>query len=332
MTAATTRWSTPPVLMRVLAVLAVIGQGGIAVTGAVVRVTGSGLGCPTWPECFPGSLVPTPNPRVATLHQWVEFSNRMLTIALVIVVAACVIAALFVRPRRPRLLWLACAMPLGVVAQAVLGGITVLTGLAWYTVAAHFLVSVPLVWLAVLLARDAWALDGGAVVPVGAVASEARTTTVPRAVRGLLAVTAAVLVALLVAGTLVTSAGPHAGDASTPRLTTFSVPDLAMAHAHLLFAFLGLLVGLGFLLHAVGAPRPVVLRYRVLVLVTLAQGALGGVQYALGVPDVLVALHVLGAMLTTAATAWLWAATTAPAPLEEQPGAEPVAAPALSAP
>jgi heme a synthase len=318
-----TRWSTPPVLMRVLAVLAVIGQGGIAVTGAVVRVTGSGLGCPTWPECFPGSLVPTPNPEVAALHQWVEFSNRLLGIALVLVTGACVIAAVFVRPRRRRLLWLACAMPLGVVAQAVLGGITVLTGLAWYTVAPHFLISIPLVWLAVLLARDASALGSG---------SEARVRTVGRPVRGLLAVSAVVLGALLVAGTLVTSAGPHAGDASTPRLEAFSVPELATAHAHLLFAFLGLLVGLGFLLHAVHAPRPVVVRFRVLVLVTLAQGLIGGVQYALGVPDVLVALHVLGAMLTTAAAAWLWAATTEPASALRPAEAESVAAPALSAP
>jgi heme a synthase len=307
--------------MRVLAVLAVIGQGGIAVTGAVVRVTGSGLGCPTWPQCFPGSLVPTPNAGVATLHQWVEFSNRLLGIALVVVAGACVIAAVFVRPRRRRLLWLALAMPLGVVAQAVLGGITVLTGLAWYTVAPHFLVSVPLVWLAVLLARDAWALDR---------ASEERVTTVPRPVRGLLAVTSVVLAALLVAGTLVTAAGPHAGDAATPRLDAFSVPDLAMAHAHVLFAFLGLLVGLGFLLHTVEAPRPVVVRFRVLVLVTLAQGGLGGAQYALGVPEVLVALHVLGAMLTTAAAAWLWAATTAPASVDRASVAADLAAPALS--
>ncbi len=307
--------------MRVLAVLAVIGQGGIAVTGAVVRVTGSGLGCPTWPECFPGSLVPTPNPEVAALHQWVEFSNRLLGIGLVIVCGLCVIAALFVRPRRRRLMWLACAMPLGVVAQAVLGGITVLTGLAWYTVAPHFLVSVPLVWLAVLLARDAWALDRE---------SEARVVTVPRAVRGLLSVTAVVLTALLVAGTLVTSAGPHAGDASTPRLDALSVLQLATLHADLLAVFLGLLTGLGFLLHAVGAPRVVVVRFRVLVLVTLAQGAVGGVQYALGVPEVLVALHVLGAMLTTAAAAWLWAATTEPAVPVRVADATAVAEPAVS--
>lgn len=295
---------TPPALMRGLAVAAVVGQGGIAVTGAAVRVTGSGLGCPTWPQCFPGSMVPVAHAEVAVLHQWIEFGNRLLGIALVLVSAACVIAALFVRPRRRRLLLLACTMPLGVVAQAVIGGITVLTGLAWYTVAPHFIVSVPLVWLAVLLARDAWALESP---------TEAREVVVPRAVRGLTAVGAAVLTVLIVVGTLVTAAGPHAGDPTTPRLTAFSVPDLAMAHAHLLFAFLGLLVGLGFLLHAVSAPRAVVVRFRVLVLVTLAQGLLGGAQYALGVPEILVALHVLGAMLVTAAIAWLWAATTGPA-------------------
>jgi heme a synthase len=317
-----TRWSTPPVLMRVLAVLAVVGQGGIAVTGAVVRVTGSGLGCPTWPECFPGSLVPKPNPEVAALHQWVEFSNRLLGIGLVIICGLCVIAAVFVRPRRRRLLWLACAMPLGVVAQAVLGGITVLTGLAWYTVAPHFLVSIPLVWLAVLLARDAWALDRG---------SSERVTTVGRSVRGLLAVSATVLAALLVVGTLVTSAGPHAGDAATPRLDALSVAQWATLHADLLCVFLGLLVGLGFLLHAVGAPRPVLVRFRVLVLVTLAQGALGGIQYALGVPEVLVAFHVLGAMVTTAAMAWLWAATTEPAAALAAGSPDAVVAPALSA-
>ncbi|NYD35428.1 cytochrome c oxidase assembly protein subunit 15 [Actinomycetospora corticicola] len=305
---------TPPALMRGLAVAAVVGQGGIAVTGAAVRVTGSGLGCPTWPQCFPGSMVPVAHAEVAVLHQWIEFGNRLLGIALVLVTAACVIAALFVRPRRRRLLLLACTMPLGVVAQAVLGGITVLTGLAWYTVAPHFIVSVPLVWLAVLLARDAWALPD---------AAEQRETVVPRSVRGLVGVSAGVLFVLVVLGTLVTAAGPHAGDPATPRLTAFSVADLAMAHAHVLFAFLGLLVGLGFLLHAVAAPRSVLVRFRVLVGVTLAQGLLGGIQYAIGVPEVLVALHVLGSMLVVAATAWLWAGTTRPAVADPSWGSSP---------
>jgi len=305
--------------MRALAVAAVVGQGGIAVTGSVVRVTGSGLGCPTWPQCFPGSLVPEPHPEIATLTQWVEFGNRLLTIALVVVAGACLLAALATRPRRRRLTWLAAAMPLGVVAQAVLGGITVLTGLAWYTVALHFLVSMPLVWLAVLLVAESTAPPGGV-----------RERATAPAARGLLAVTTVVLGALLTAGTLVTAAGPHAGDGTTPRLAA-STESLSMAHAHLLFGFLGLLVGLGFLLHAVSAPRSVLTRFRLLVVVTLAQGALGGIQYSLGVPEVLVAFHVLGAALTTAATAWLWASLTrvvsaAPEPVTGVPEGEPAAA------
>jgi cytochrome c oxidase assembly protein subunit 15 len=298
--------ATPPTLVRGLAMAAVVGQAGIAVTGAVVRVTGSGLGCPTWPQCFPGSLVPVAHPEVAELHQWVEFGNRLLGILLVVVTGACLLAALNVRPRRRRLVWLAATMPLGVIAQAVIGGITVLAGLAWYTVAPHFLVTIPLIWLAVLLVRES--SPAAMAVPPGTPWRPA----VPAALRGLLVVTSVVLVALVVAGTLVTAAGPHGGDAATPRLEAVPVPSLATAHAHLLFAFLGLLVGVGFMVHAVGAPRAVIVRLRVLAVVTLAQGALGGIQYALGVPEVLVAFHVLGAAVTVAAAAWLWSATAEP--------------------
>jgi heme a synthase len=299
--------STPPRLMRALAVACVVGQAGIAVTGAAVRVTGSGLGCPTWPECFPGSMVPVAHPEIAPVHQWVEFGNRLLGIALVLVTGATLIAALLTRPSRRRLVALAATMPLGVVAQAVVGGVTVLTGLAWYTVAPHFLVTIPLIWLAVLLVRE----TGG----------RPTRTTVAHPVRAMLVVTSAVLVALVVVGTLVTAAGPHGGDPATPRLAALAFSDLAMAHAHLLFAFLGLLVGLGFLLHGVGAPRAVLVRFRVLVAVTLAQGALGGVQYALAVPELLVVLHVLGATLTVVACASLWASTRAPDPGTTSPDA-----------
>ncbi len=288
--------ATPPALMRRLAIAAVVAQSGIAVAGSVVRVTGSGLGCPTWPQCFPGSLVPVADPGIAALHQWVEFSNRLLAFVVVAVAGLCLLAALGTRPRRRRLTWLAATMPLGVVAQAVLGGITVRTGLAWWTVAVHFLASIPLVWLAVQLV--AAATDG---------AAPARPL-VPQPVRGLAAVSTAVLGALLLAGTLVTSAGPHAGNAATPRLDV-GVPALAQLHADLLFGYLGLLVGLGFALAATGAPRALRRRYRVLVAAVLAQGALGGIQYALGVPEVLVSLHVLGAVLVTAAAAAVWAGT-----------------------
>jgi len=263
------------------------------VTGSVVRVTGSGLGCPTWPQCFPGSLVPEPHPDVATLNQWIEFGNRLLTGLVGLVGLACLVVALLIRPRRWRLILLAATMPLGVAAQAVLGGVTVLTGLAWWTVAAHFLVSMVLVWLAVLLVS---AFAEGDAPP---------RWHIPGPLRGLLATATTVLAALLIAGTLVTSAGPHAGDSAAPRLA-LGVPAMAQLHANLLIGFLGLLAGLGFALRAVGVPARTWRCYTVLVCVVLAQGALGVVQYLTGVPEVLVSLHVLGAVSVVVAMAALW--------------------------
>jgi cytochrome c oxidase assembly protein subunit 15 len=300
-----------PSALRRLAVAAVVAQAGIAVTGSVVRVTGSGLGCPTWPQCFPGSLVPTPHPQVAALHQYVEFGNRLLTFVVVLVTGLCVVAALRTRPRRPRLLRLALVQPFGVVAQAVIGGFTVLLGLAWWSVSVHFLVSMALVWLAVQLVHAVGEGDG----PV--------RPTVPRAVRQLVAVSSGVLALLLAAGTFVTASGPHSGDADTPRLG-LGVPATAQLHADLLFAYLGLLVGLGFALRAVSAPPPLPHRYRLLLAAVLAQGVLGGVQYALGVPEALVSLHVLGAALVTVAAAAVWAGTARRAPLAAVPAPDPV--------
>lgn len=302
--------------MRRLAIAAVVAQAGIAVTGSVVRVTGSGLGCPGWPECFPGSFVPTPHPEVESLTQWIEFGNRLLTGVLILVAGLCLLAALGTRPRRRRLTGLALVQPLGVVAQAVLGGMTVLLSLAWASVSLHFMASMVLVWLSVQLVAASSEGEGPP------------RRLVNRPVRTLIATSSAVLAALLVAGTLVTAAGPHSGDADTPRLA-LGVQATAQLHADLLFAYLGLLVGLGFTLRAVDAPRQLWRRYLVLVAVVLAQGALGGAQYALGVPEALVSLHVLGAALVTVAAAALWAATAerpqVPAPSPART-AEPVGA------
>jgi cytochrome c oxidase assembly protein subunit 15 len=297
---------TPAWLMRALAIAAVVCQAGIAVTGAVVRVTGSGLGCPTWPECFPGSLVPTPHPEVAALNQWIEFGNRLLAVAIVLVTGFAMLAALNARPRRRRLVVLAVLQPVGVVAQAVVGGFVVISGLVWWSVSAHFLVSVVFTWLAVQLVAACSDGDGPA------------RSLVPGAVRGLLATCTGVLFALLVAGTFVTAAGPHAGDAATPRLDV-PVAAVAQLHADLLFGYLGLLIGLGFALRATAAPPGLMRRFWVLVAVTLAQGALGGTQYALGVPELLAALHVLGAMLVTVAAAAVWAGSVSrgPTPVSE---------------
>jgi heme a synthase len=330
----------PPALLRRLAAAVVVAQAGIAVTGSVVRVTSSGLGCPTWPQCFPDSLVPTPHPQVAAVHQWVEFGNRLLTVAVVLVTVLCFVAALGTRPRRPRLVRLALVQPLGVVAQAVVGGFTVLLGLAWWSVSVHFLLSMVLVWLAVQLVAAAGEGDGPPQSPgspaqadAGGRAEGLRLTTafrplVPPAIRRLVVISTVLLALLLTAGTFVTAAGPHSGDAATPRLA-LGVPATAQLHADLLFLYLGTLVGLGAALHAVGAPPPLLIRFRVLVVAVVAQGVLGGVQYALGVPEALVSLHVLGAALVTVAAAALWAGT-AQRPRAESPPPTPRAAPALA--
>jgi cytochrome c oxidase assembly protein subunit 15 len=265
-------------------------QALIAMTGAVVRVTGSGLGCPTWPECFPGSMVPVAHPEYAALHQWIEYGNRLFTGIVGIVAGAALVLALLNKPRDRRYLRLAIAMPVGVVVQAVLGGVTVRLDLVWWTVAIHLLASTVMVWLATLLVH---AVPG----------DDTRPGVGSRPVGTWLYVQTALLAGLLVTGTMVTGAGPHGGDPDTPRLD-LPVETLAHVHASFLYAFLGSLVLLGFLLR--GVPNAPWRRYQVLVGVVLAQGTIGLVQFWTGVPELLVSLHVLGAMTVIVATASLW--------------------------
>jgi heme a synthase len=297
---------------RVVAALVILTQGGIAVTGAIVRVTASGLGCPTWPQCFPGSFTPVAVAEVPRIHQAVEFGNRMITFAVVIAAALAVLAVTRAR-RRTEVLVYAWLMPVSTVVQAVIGGITVRTGLLWWTVAVHLLTSMTMVWLSVLLYVKVGQPDeDGAGVVVERVAWPLRALT---------ALSALNLAAVLVTGTLVTAAGPHAGDRSpsrtVPRLKV-EITTLVHAHSSLLVSYLALLVGLGFGLLAVGATRAIRLRLGVLVALVCAQAAVGTTQYFTGVPAALVAVHVAGAAACTAATAALWASMrerTEPQPL-----------------
>jgi heme a synthase len=295
---------------RIIAALVILTQGGIAVTGAIVRVTASGLGCPTWPQCFPGSFTPVAHAEVPRIHQAVEFGNRMITFAVVIAAILAVLAVTRAR-RRAEVLVYAWLMPASTVLQAVIGGITVLTGLLWWTVAIHLLTSMAMVWLAVLL-----------YVKIGEPDDGEPTSTVVPPLRWLTALSAMTLAAVLVTGTLVTAAGPHAGDTSpyrtVPRLRV-EITTLVHAHSSLLVAYFGLLVGLGFGLLAVRAPRPILLRLGVLVLLLVAQATVGTVQFFTGVPAALVAVHVAGAAACTAATAALWASMrqrTEPEPIQ----------------
>lgn len=283
---------------RIIAFLVVLTQGGIAVTGSIVRVTASGLGCPTWPQCFPGSFTPVPHAEVPVWHQAVEFGNRMVTFLVVITAALAVLAVIRARRRREVLVY-AWLMPASTVVQAVIGGITVRTGLLWWTVAVHLVASMIMVWLSVLL-----------YIKVGEPDAGHTTVRVVKPLRQLTALSAVMLAAILVAGTLVTGAGPHAGDKSldrvVPRLQV-EITTLVHVHSSLLVCYLSLLVALGFALVAVHAPRPVLVRLGVLLVVVCAQGLVGIVQFYTGVPAVLVTVHVAGAALCTAATAALWA-------------------------
>jgi cytochrome c oxidase assembly protein subunit 15 len=190
-------------------------------------------------------------------------------------------------------------MPASTVAQAVMGGITVLTGLLWWTVAIHLLASMTMVWVSVLLFVKISEPDDGT-----------PHLAVPKALRALTFLSATALAAVLVAGTLVTGAGPHAGDKSldrtVPRLQV-QITTLVHLHSSLLVAYLSLLVALGFTLFAVHASGAIRLRLGVLVALVCAQALVGTVQFFTGVPAALVAVHVAGAGACTAATAALWA-------------------------
>src|SRR6201991_3324062 len=174
---------------RIVAAAVILTQGGIAVTGAIVRVTASGLGCPTWPQCFPGSFVPVPHAEIAVVHQVVEFGNRMITFLVVLTAVLAVLAVTRARRRREVLIY-AWLMPASTVVQAVIGGITVLTGLVWWTVAIHLLVSMAMVWLSVQLYVKIGQPDDGVPTPL-----------VPKPLRQLTILTAGVLASVLVTGT-----------------------------------------------------------------------------------------------------------------------------------
>ena len=201
------RWSPSHRVQRGFAWAAVFANGGIAVTGATVRVTGSGLGCPTWPECHPGSLVPVQREDLSGFHQAIEFGNRTLTGVVLVASLGAFLTVLLARPQRRSLLWIAAVGPIGVIFQAVWGGLVVLLGLAWWTVAPHMLVSLVLLFFAIVLLIR---LNEGDGPP---------RPSVPQPLRVLTWATVGVLMALCVAGTLVTAAGPHGGDDETPGWT-----------------------------------------------------------------------------------------------------------------
>lgn len=270
--------------MKRLSSLMVFTQSAIVVTGASVRLTGSGLGCSTWPECTPGSFTPTPEQPESPLHAWIEFGNRLLTFVLLLNALTLFIAIL--RSGRKDLRKLGAVQILGILAQGILGGITVLTGLNPATVAAHFLLSIILIAAALSLRQRAH----------GNTPTDIRLNPMTkRLARLVLILTATVIFA----GTIVTGSGPHAGDDLAER---FSLDPKTMSwiHADLVIALIGLTAAL---LIAVKLGEPEGVRERVARLVqiflgvSLAQGLIGYTQYFTGLPELLVGAHILGSIL-----------------------------------
>jgi len=285
---------SPAAVSRV-ALINAIANGLIVVTGGLVRLTGSGLGCPTWPRCTDDSFVATPE---LAGHGAIEFGNRLLTFVLTAAAIATVVVVW--RSARRDLRPLAVVSFLGIPAQALLGGVTVLTGLNPWTVAAHFLVSMLLVAVATTL----WlrSREPGVGQPL-----------LRRPLELLVLGIAAVTAAILVLGTVVTGAGPHSGDKNASDRMDFDPETVSQLHADLVFLLVGLTVALLVALYAVNAPDRLRLAARDLLIVQLAQGLVGFVQYFTDLPIALVLVHMLGAVLIAAFTARLVWAVRGPA-------------------
>ncbi len=278
-----TRWAREPRLLPRLALASVIVNVVIVVTGGAVRLTGSGLGCPTWPSCTDDSLTPT---KSYALHGIIEFTNRQLTFVLSIVVLATLVSALLVRRERPMAVLLAASIP----AQAVLGGITVLTKLNPWFVAAHFMLSIAIIAVAFVLW---WRVRPAASDPVS-----------PAALRTAGWVLLAITAAVLAVGTVVTGSGPHAGDKGATHRIHLAPASVAQLHADLVMLLIGVTLGFVLLARLTGASGPLRRTGYWLLGVELGQGLIGFVQYFTHVPALLVGFHMLGACLV-----WLAALT-----------------------
>ena len=284
-------------VQRFAALVNLVCQIGIATTGVVVRVTSSGLGCTDWPRCNEGSFVPVPGAS-PMVHQLVEFGNRLLTFVLV-AAAIAVLLAVYRADRRRELKVLAWAMPLGIVAQAVIGGLSVLTQLSWWLVALHLLPTMVLSWLAAVL-----------YVRIAEPDDVAPRHVHPEPLRWLVVASAAVLAVVLATGTMVTGAGPHAGDADVPASERLQIPIqwLVHFHAEAMVGYIALVIGVLAGVAAIRSQGPARRRAAWLIALIACQAVLGITQYRLGVPEVLVVVHVTLAGVITAVTASLWAA------------------------
>lgn len=259
-------------------------QSALVITGGAVRLTGSGLGCPTWPECVPGSYLPVEGQAEGALHAWIEFGNRLLTFALLIAAVATFITVL--KSGRRDLRFLAVTQILGILGQGVLGGITVLTDLNPLAVASHLLLSI-------LLISAATSLFTRRRHP------EVRTNSTQMKISRISLMHIVLAYIAIAIGTLVTGSGPHAGDVDAPRLD-FHISSITRIHS--LSVWLLLLVTF-FYFRTSDLPYRAKRWLIIFTILAFAQGAIGYIQYFLGVPELLVGFHLLGSVLVWIA-AW----------------------------
>jgi heme a synthase len=257
-----------------------IAQSGIIVTGAIVRLTGSGLGCPTWPDCAPGSLIPVAG-QVEGFHKYIEFGNRTLTF-LVLAISIALFVFSLLNEKRNIIVW--SFLPLiGTLLQAVLGGITVLTGLHPSTVMAHFLLSIILVGISVKI-YDYF--------------NNQRTLkALPKIVDKYVKVVTLVGLAVIILGTITTGSGPHSGDVIAARFN-LDIRVIAWLHADSVLLFVGLVVGLLVISRINPESKQIYKITRILFIICLVQGFIGYVQWFNGLPWILVSFHVIGAVIT----------------------------------
>jgi cytochrome c oxidase assembly protein subunit 15 len=270
--------------------LLLFAQAAIVVTGGAVRLTGSGLGCPTWPECTPGSYTPKPYQPEEQVKVWIEFGNRLLTYVLVLI-ALTVLISVFAAGRK-ELRGLALGQVLGIVGQAILGGITVLTGLHPAIVAAHFLLSILLIAGATSLrAQRSLPYEEHAPVPLVKKIALAHLITT---------------FAVIVLGTVVTGTGPHAGDAAAQRYA-FDLRTVAWLHADVVIALFGITFGLYVVQGVLPQTKK---RLKIFFAIALAQGAIGYVQWFTDLPEILVGFHIAGSTVVWIASWRVWLSVT----------------------
>ena len=278
-----------PARYRTIAIGALVALSAIIITGAAVRLTGSGLGCDDWPNCNSESLID-----VSSKHAAIEQVNRLFTGIVGFAVIAAVLGSIWRVPRRSDLTWISAWLVLGVIANAVLGGISVLVDLHPIAVQGHMLLSMMLIVAGTMLVRRAGEPDG---VP--------RTRTVSRPTERLVWLHFVIVTIAIVTGTVVTGAGPHAGDENAERLD-IAIPVAARLHGVTVLTAIAIALLIAWRLRAVPSDRRALMaplsRW---IGIGLAQAALGYIQYFSDVPELLVAIHILGATLVMIATTFL---------------------------